>query len=153
VLRLLGSKRAVLLLASAVSLATTGCGSGPKSARGFRLPDGDANKGKAAFVALRCTTCHKVTGVELPAPAPSVKAPMVLGGEVTRLRTYGDLVTSIIHPSHRMSAQARKTWASEGKMSAMPEFNEMMTVSQMVDLVAFLQPRYKRLEVSHPDFP
>ena len=35
----------------------------------------------------------------------------------------------------------------------MPEFNDVMTVRQMIDLVAFLQSRYKKLEVDYPIAP
>lgn len=133
-----------------LGLALTGCDPGPKSAKGFRLPDGNAEKGKAAFVALQCHLCHKVDGVDLPPPAPAVKSPVLLGGEVARIKTYGELVTSVIHPSHRLSEQMKKDWAQESKLSPMPEFNDLMTVSQMIDIVAFLQARYKRLLIDYP---
>ncbi len=136
-----------------LAIAIVGCEPGPKSARGFRLPDGNEEKGKAAFVALKCFTCHKVDGVELPSPSDTVKEPVLLGGEVTRIKTYGELVTSVIHPSHKLSEQVRKEWGQNAKLSPMPEFNDVMTVSQMIDLVAFLQPRYKKLEVDSQYYP
>lgn len=131
---------AVLLLVALVScLALSGCDTSPKASRGFRLPDGDAEKGKQAFLDLKCNTCHKVQGVELPAPTAFN---LTLGGETVRVKTYGDLVTSIIYPSHVISDQY-KAQLTEAKLSPMPEYNRMMTVEQMIDLVAFLQPCYK----------
>ena len=139
----------VILVAAVLGFTVVSCDTGPKSARGFRLPDGNADKGKAAFISLRCYTCHKVDGVDLPPPVSSVKAPVLLGGEVTTIKTYGELVTSIIYPSHKLSEKMKEEWAREAKLSPMPEFNDIMTVSQMIDLVAFLQPRYKKLVISH----
>jgi hypothetical protein len=140
---------AAILLASTL----TCCNSGTKSARGFRLPDGDEGKGKEAFVELKCYGCHKVEGVELPTPTVVGKTPVVLGGEVTRIRTYGDLVTSIINPSHRLSPRMKEEWAQASKLSPMPQFNDKMTVSQMIDLVAFLQPRYTQNEMNYEFYP
>jgi mono/diheme cytochrome c family protein len=133
-----------------LSLMLSGCGVGAKSSAGFRLPDGDAGKGKAAFVALQCHTCHTVAGeTELPAPSSTVKAPVLLGGEVAKVTTYGALVTSIIHPAHNLSAQLQKEWMEEAKLSPMGSFNHVMTVEQMIDLVAYLHPKYKQLTYYH----
>lgn len=123
-----------------------GCDSGLKSSRGFRLPDGDADKGKAAFVELKCYTCHQVEGVAaLPAPTAFN---LTLGGETARVKTYGELVTSIINPSHVISEPYRRQ-LTDAKLSPMPEFNRTMTVEQVIDLVAFLQPRYKLVEPTY----
>ncbi|MFZ4774256.1 MAG: c-type cytochrome [Terrimicrobiaceae bacterium] len=116
------------------------CFSNPKSGRGFRLPDGNAENGKQAFIALKCYTCHKVEGVDqLPQP---IKFNLTLGGETTRVKTYGELVTAIINPSH-VVAKKYLTDLPVNHESPMPKFNREMTVEQMIDLVAFLHPRYK----------
>jgi mono/diheme cytochrome c family protein len=144
-----GNRRTVkftgMAAAAALALAVAGCDAGPKSARGFRLPDGDAARGRAAFVALKCYACHQVQGADVPPPLATVQAPVPLGGEVTRLRTYGDLVTSIINPSHRISDRMKKEWMRADGKSPMPVINETMTVAQMIDLVAFLQPLYREI--------
>ena len=116
-----------------------GCDSGPKASRGFRLPDGNVEKGKQAFLDLKCNTCHRVEGVELP---PPTAFNLTLGGETMRVKTYGELVTSIINPSHVISEEY-KVQLALAQRSPMPEFNRTMTVEQMIDLVAFLQPCYK----------
>lgn len=137
----------LLLGLVAMALVVGGCDPGAKSARGFRLPDGNAEKGKAAFVKLQCNTCHGVDGVALPPPVSKSPITVVLGGEVMRVRTYGELVTSVINPAHVISEKYRKEL--EGKLSPMPEFNESMTVAQLIDLVAFLQPHYKTLQMDY----
>ena len=131
---------AVLMIA-----VLTGCDRGAKSPRGFRLPEGDVEQGRQAFLALQCQSCHKVEGVELPPPS---SFNLTLGGETVRVRTYGELVTSIINPSHVLSEQYRKE-LEEAKLSPMPEFNHVMTVEQMIDIVAFLQPRYRLTEPAY----
>jgi len=136
-------KMGLPLLAAVVVLLAAGCDL-ERSPRGFRLPDGNIDKGKEAFVSLQCNACHSVSGETFPAPA-SFNIP--LGGETPRIRTYGELVTSIINPSHVISARYRAE-LREVKESPMMNFNDTMTVSQMIDLVAFLQSRYKLI---YPD--
>jgi len=65
----------------------------------------------------------------------------VLGGEVNRVKTYGQLLTKIINPSHVISGKpAANNTDSEGN-SLMPDFSEAMTVRQMTDITEFLQAR------------
>jgi mono/diheme cytochrome c family protein len=136
-----------------VILVMAGCGGGPRSSKGFVLPEGNAEKGKAAFVALQCHSCHRVEGVaDLPAPSTSVARPVVIGGEVAKVKNYGELLTAIVHPSHNLSEALHKEWLA-GKLSPMPQFNHVMTVEQMIDLVTFLQPRYKQLAPLYTDYP
>ena len=122
-----------------------GCNPSPKSGHGFTLPDGDAQRGEKTFVQLQCHACHTVDGVELEQleTSPSEQL-VVLGGETTYVRNYGNLVTSIINPSHRFAlgyqTEAIKTEEGESKMRL---YNDEMTVTQLIDLVAFLQGRYK----------
>lgn len=126
---------ALLLLA-----ALTACG-GRHSPAGFRLPEtGDIARGQRAFEQLRCWTCHSVEGVELPAATVANAVP--LGGAVRELRTDGYLVTSIIHPSHKLADQPVERIAVEGE-SKMPDYAQGMTVRQLVDIVAFLQSNYR----------
>jgi hypothetical protein len=75
-------KTLCILAAWLVVALISGCTPSPKSSRGFRLPDGDADKGRQAFLALKCHRCHKVEGVELPAP---VSFNLTLGGETPRV--------------------------------------------------------------------
>ena len=130
---------------AALAVLTAACDYNLKSARRFHLPQGNADNGKAAFVALKCTACHTVTGVDLPKPTVESASVVVLGGEVVRMRTYGDLLTSIIHPTHSLSEKMNPMAVKAAGTSPMPVVNDLMTVTQMVDLVTFLQPRYIQL--------
>lgn len=139
----------IFSFAAALGLACAcGCNPERQQARGFRLPDGDVEEGKAAFVALNCQTCHSVVGVELP-PAPSPgQHNVILGGPVVKVKSYGELVTAIIHPAHDISERfdAAKL---DGALSPMPQFNHVMTVDQMIDIVAFLHSRYRQREMEY----
>jgi sulfur-oxidizing protein SoxX len=121
----------------------SGCGMSPESAVGFRLPDGDTDRGRQAFEALRCNGCHTVEGVDV-AYVGQGDVEYALGGTTTRVRTYGELVTSIINPSHRIAPGYRtpEVEATGESPMASARLNEVMTVQQLIDLVAFLQAQY-----------
>ena len=72
-------------------------------AKGFVLPSGDNEKGKQAFIELKCHQCHTVAGELLPENVEPSMVKLHLGGEVYRVKTYGQLVTSVIHPNHNLS--------------------------------------------------
>jgi L-cysteine S-thiosulfotransferase len=117
-----------------------GCAAEEKA---FTLPAGDAERGQAAFTKFRCFDCHLVDGVDLPPGEEPGQVIVQLGGEVERLRDYGDLVTAIVNPSHRLAkGYAPNFVADEGK-SRMTVYNDVMTVSELVDIVSFLQAHYK----------
>jgi hypothetical protein len=101
------------------------------------------DQGRAAFVKLNCTQCHTVVGETLTPAAtdPSIVVP--LGGEVLRVRTYGQLVSSIIDPSHIISPQYAGKYTDATGRSLMPDYNRTMTVQEMIDMVTFLQAHYR----------
>ena len=95
-------------------------------------------------VTPRDTSYGRIVGdVTLPVGEQRDQMMVELGGEVARVRTYDDLVTAIINPSHRLAqGYAESLVASDGK-SKMTVYNDVMTVSQLVDLVMFLQGKYR----------
>jgi hypothetical protein len=128
------------VLGCCLLLFLLGCEVGPRSGRGLRLPDGDVERGAVAFRDLGCTKCHDVA--DAPAPA-SDEIVLTLGGEVTRVETYGELVTSIVNPQHDVSRRYPKEDTTKGGVSRMENFNDAMTVAQLIDLTAFLQSKYE----------
>lgn len=138
-------KTSLPCLAIALGLILAGCGQPLKSARSLQLPQGHAENGKAAFVDLKCVRCHTVVGVELPKPTEAADKVVALGGDVARLRTIGDLLTSIIHPSAVISEKMPRPGGKKVTESPMPVVNDDMTVTQMIDLVTFLQPRFTQI--------
>jgi mono/diheme cytochrome c family protein len=135
--------RAFLLPTSLIAaLMLLACTPGPESPRGFVLPDGGVAAGRRAFLNLQCHGCHRIIGVELPQFLGTGPVAVVLGGESARIRTQGDLVTSIINPSHRLIAGYPAEQVSRNGESIMPVLNDVMTVQQLIDLVALLQSSY-----------
>lgn len=138
------------LFALLASCLITGCGFNAKSGRGFVFPAGNIEHGKKAFVDLNCYSCHRVDGVaDLPAPLVPPDKVITLGGKVTRLRTYGELVTSVIHPSFTLSDQLPVVSRQGETTSPMKLVNDRMTVGQLLDIVTFLHPRYKVIEPAY----
>jgi mono/diheme cytochrome c family protein len=127
---------ALLVVAASV---WTGCSRGRAPSQ-FSLPAGDAEAGKAAFVDLKCYTCHTVDGVELP--APTFPTPVRLGGKKPLPPTTGDLSTDIIMPSSHFAEGYPASQVQEGAASKMPDLTRQMTIRQLADLVAFLRSRY-----------
>jgi sulfur-oxidizing protein SoxX len=112
--------------------------------QGFHLPPGDATRGREAFVDLRCNFCHEVNGFDPPTPIVA-ETRVLLGGRTVRVRTYGDLVTSIVNPSHRLARGYSREDITLGGESVMSfiDLNELLTVQQLIDIVAFLQSEYE----------
>ena len=136
-----------LLLTSV--LALSGCDEDrTMSERGFRLPEGDPMAGRETFLYMHCNQCHTIKGEELPT-IPGFEPFVELGGSVTRVKTYGELVTAVINPSHKLAEGYAKDLVSEDGKSKMYVYNGFMTVQELTDLVMFLQPHY---DVVPPEF-
>ena len=138
---MLSASRALLVLAGIAALS--GCDPDARlSEKGFRLPDGNAAAGRAAFIYMQCHACHTVAGEQLP-EIPGEAPPYVeLGGKVSRVKTYGELVTAIINPSHRLARGYAADVVAEGHESKMYVYNSYMTIQELIDIVTYLQPKY-----------
>ena len=111
--------------------------------KGFSLPEGDVDKGRMTFERLACTNCHSLRGADAPEYAKDKPLHVILGGTTTRVRTYGDLVTSVINPSHRIAYASQGDAKDADGRSNMRNYNETMTVQELVDIVTYLQTTYK----------
>jgi hypothetical protein len=100
------------------------------------LPLGDVAAGKTAVQAMQCFVCHKIAGSDFPAPHAQPPVPVTLGVEQAR-QSPERLAESIIAPSHRVAPGA--PGITSGGMSRMGDYSEVMTVRQLVDIVAYLQ--------------
>lgn len=133
-----------------MALLTTGCATHPDYATQFRFPVewGSITEGRQAFLDLQCHQCHTVNGVGLEPFAGESPVRIELGGEVLYAKTYADLVTSIINPNHMVSDKYLETLPREQRSEAqsiMP-FKDEMKVTQLIDLVTFLNSRYILME-------
>ena len=140
------------MISFACLVLLTGCTPERTSGVGLVLPEGTVEDGKATFVELGCVYCHSVPNVELAtAEFPLEEEPLlVLGGKVHKVKTYGELVTSIVNPEHVIAQVYMERLKSHevdvnDVTTPMPTFNDEMTVSQLIDLVTFLDANYEKL--------
>lgn len=92
---------------------------------------------------MKCNACHVVKGLSLPPPVAEPPVSVPLGGVVTYQPTDGRFVTAIINPSHQIAPGLPKELVESGGQSRMADYGDLLTVRELVDLVAFLHTRYE----------
>jgi len=142
-----------LIIGVCLLLLAQGC---DQQSQGFNLPKGNIEQGRMTFILLQCNACHSVTGSEVSGAGiewdgieGEDSIHVRLGGKVTRIKTYGDLVTSIINPNHKLSRGSDPKTTTEDGESKMRVYNEFMSVQELIDLVAYLESKY---EIWIPDY-
>jgi sulfur-oxidizing protein SoxX len=129
-----------------LSFALSGCDN-----REFNLPRGDVEAGRATFVLLQCNECHYVEGVQYVG-SERHKTMVDLGGKTSKVKTYADLVTSVINPSHRLPSKVDNTIVTADGKSRMRNYNEIMSVQELIDVVTFIESRYEIIVPAHYDY-
>ena len=119
-----------------------GCARDATSPAGFRLPDGDAENGRRVFIYYQCHQCHTMAGDAFPVIATAEPPYVALGGPVSKVKTYAEIVTAIINPSHELAKGYAAEHVSKNGESKMYVYNDYMTVKELTDVVMFLQPHY-----------
>ena len=135
--------RGTVALTALILGTLAGCNAQQPQGDTIHLPEGDAEEGKVAFASLGCTDCHSVKDVELPQSESPAAGKIVLGGQVSRVKTYGELVTSIVNPSHKLARGFPEDRVSAEGQSLMRDYNDLLTVNDVVDIAAFLQSTYQ----------
>lgn len=125
-----------------IYLSLMGCDVGPESPRGFSLPPGDINKGASLLVKHQCLACHYIEGFEQAKGINNPDINVRLGGALTHVKTYAELVTSVINPSHKLTNGYPLAVVTDNGVSKMENYNDVMTITELIDLVAFLQSNY-----------
>lgn len=110
------------------------------------LPEGDFDQGREAFVALGCHQCHTVPGVMLPVWDGNSPVTLSLGANTLSVKTYPQLVTSIVNPNHVVSTRyLSKLGLEEGtEVSTLMPSRDDMTVRQLLDIITFLDASYEQ---------
>lgn len=101
------------------------------------FPMGDSEAGGFVFYEFRCHSCHRVSGVDRSSPEPVAA---LLGPELGVFQANQNacqLASSLISPSHIISEEVARQ--GEGQLSPMGDITEILTVRQLIDLVAYLQ--------------
>lgn len=138
-----------ILLASAISLLCS-CNIGEEWQEEIHLPVGDAARGEALFASVGCVSCHAVGDAEFEEGAEAGGVRVRLGSETGRRMSYSQLVTSVVNPSHRLAPQYFSENITKDGESLMVNYNDRLTVTQLTDLVAYLQTHYE--DVLRPGF-
>jgi len=137
-------------IASVLSLLALGAGCAYTPMFGFPIEQGDVERGRQAFIDHQCHACHSIANLRLPPLAGASEPILELGGPVSNVKTYAELMTSVINPNHVVSERYRQRLVLQGTVPAsspmpMPHIDNM-TVRQLIDLVAFLDSRYLFVE-------
>jgi len=148
------SESDILLGLFTLGLAFMLIGSCQEQSRGFILPEGNTDNGKELFSEFQCSRCHEIADLTWTGSMEAGDPRVALGGEVTALKSYGELVTSVINPSHKISQKWLKDQhlvRADGHSSMeLYRYNDVMTVDELIDIVAFLQSQYKLAEPEYP---
>ena len=105
------------------------------SARPSYLTMGDAAAGRRAYLALKCNTCHIIAGEPISGNSTRLTGPQL--GKSVALQSPGQIADSIVAPRHAISKRAGPWQRSPG--SNMGDYAHIMTVQQLIDLVAYLR--------------
>lgn len=139
----------IRILASLFLLfALSACNRESPPVKGFILPQGDVASGEQVFVKYGCHGCHTIPGVDLPEIDPAPTVVLAIGGEVYQVKNYGELLTSVINPTHVVSQEyitKLDNAQQAGAGTPMPFYGDIMTITEMIDLVAFLHAQYSQL--------
>jgi len=113
----------------------------------FTMPPGDPKEGRAVFVKLECYSCHAVKGESFPTAAKGAED---VGPELTGMGSHHPaeyLAESLVNPNAVIVTGAGYT-GSDG-LSRMPDYGDVLTVRQLIDLVAYI----KSLTADHGGMP
>ena len=110
-------------------------GHGAPSDWKFSMPKGDAGKGRRVFVKYECYACHEVKGQRFP----GVKQQGSIGPELSEMAEHHEaefFAEAIVNPN---AVIEEPKYRGPDGTSRMPSCNDLMTVQELVDLVAFLK--------------
>lgn len=108
------------------------------------FPDGDAKKGRALFEEKMCSRCHTVEGVKFPDHDLPVIDDIRLAGANNRGWSRDSYASEIMDPQHLISPDHREAMLRIGDRTAaetspMLDYNQSLTVGDLIDLVMFLE--------------
>ena len=141
-----------LLPALVALLALTACSGEGRPVKGFVMPAGDVAQGEQVFVDFNCHACHTIPGLEFPELENKLPFDVVIGGEVFRVKDHGELLTAVVNPDQSICMSFRVMMEQSGRevqLTPMPYVGEEMTVAELVDLVAFLNAQYVKLQPNY----
>jgi mono/diheme cytochrome c family protein len=100
----------------------------------FTWPQGDPVKGREAFVKLECYSCHTVKGEQFQAPSGDIGPELSAMGPLHDAEYFAE---AIINPNAVI--ETGKGYEAVNGGSKMPSYNNLATVQEVIDLVAYLK--------------
>jgi len=141
-------KFARLIMLGCASILSTACSEYPPPVEGFVMPRGDAVRGKQVFIDVKCYACHDIAGIEFPQREFEPPLVLTIGARLHRVKTSGELLTAVIYPDHVISPKYVSALKMAGKaadLTPMPNVGGLMSVTDLIDLIEFLDQQYSRL--------
>jgi putative copper export protein/mono/diheme cytochrome c family protein len=99
----------------------------------FRLPPGDARRGREVYTRLECFRCHRLRGESHPAPSGA-------GPELTGIGSHHPasyIAESIVNPN-AVIVEGPGYTGPDGR-STMPDYRNTLSVADLMDVVAYLE--------------
>ncbi len=103
----------------------------------FRIPRGDADDGREAFIKMECFACHNIDGEKFP---KRDKDPAKVGPDLSGMGAmHGDgtyFFESIVNPN---SVVLKGPGYIKNGLSIMPNYSDSLGLQEAIDLVAYLK--------------
>jgi hypothetical protein len=106
----------------------------------FAVPPGTASAGEQVFVKMECYSCHTVAGKRFgdPTQNPGGIGPDLTAAHARLPREY--LAESVVNFERYIAhGQYKKGYAAADGTSRMGDYNDLLTVRDLLDLVEFLK--------------
>jgi mono/diheme cytochrome c family protein len=106
----------------------------------FALPAGTASAGEQVFVKMECYSCHTVAGKRFgdPTQNPGGIGPDLTAAHARLPREY--LAESVVNFERYVAhGHYKKGYVAADGTSRMGDYNELLTVRELLDLVEFLK--------------
>jgi mono/diheme cytochrome c family protein len=106
----------------------------------FALPPGTASAGEQVFLKMECSSCHTVAGKRFgdPTQNPGGIGPNLTAAHARLPREY--LAESVVNLERYLAhGQYKKGYVTADGTSRMGDYNELLTVRELFDLVELLK--------------
>ncbi len=143
------SVRAIVVI---LSLLLAACQDSLYSPEALGLPQGDKELGQLVYTQFECAECHTLYDDEDSAERTIA---VELGGKSRRVTSYAGLVSSVINPSHKLAKGYEMAVIANGKESKMRNYNDVMTITELVHLITYLKAHYYLEDIpvmTYPDY-
>ena len=108
------------------------------------LPEGRVAEGKTLFEAKQCHRCHTVKGSSFAKSLLPADLVVHLAGKSHKGWTRDHYGSAIMNPQHGISPEYQKAKADSGdklavRESPMPDYRNVLTLGDMIDIAAYLE--------------